>query len=447
MGSDAVRSVLWREGMFLCPQHFQAYSREVGHRVAAGDRAGNPACFGLYELDVDTDSLERDVFEVVRLRAILRDGTYLSLGSNASVLQREFGESFTGSSLLVYLGVVADQANVPQIGSSEERTYRFTVEELSVFDENERDSGQDLEFRTFNARLFFGDEDRSGFDTIPIARLIRVGQPEAVSALCPKFVPPCVRVGAVRAFTDGLEELADQARSQSRDLAATLPDTTRLSSVQNAADLTGLVKLQAANRSTAILEQLCAVPDTSPATAYLELVRIAGDLAIFRPDRLVPEMPGFDQDRLDEVLQAIFESIRGLLGAQVAVPYDRVDFVEDKEQAGVLYAGIPPEWMSANPGFYLGVEIEQSHDQAAELVAAGVKLLAPDDLEHVLQGVLPGVALRPLRLPPPAFPNRSDLHFFEIVNNLGRQVRLGVVHRCCLFGVYRWFGVQKWWRR
>lgn len=413
MSARRPASVLWREGMFLCPQHMQAFAREVSGRIAVGEAAGLPGTFGLLSLAVDQEALRRDVFAIDEATLLLRDGTLLSIPHNGSVPQREFGEFFDGSDLTVYLGIPAVEENVPQLGEEASRLYRYKVEVKGVFDENLRDAPRDMEFRHLCGHLFFGSEDRSGFECLPIARLIRTGKPEVVSSLGP-WLPPMLRCGAVPAMMRALEDVAAEARTQARGLAGTLPDFTKLSSVDSASDLTGVVKLQAVNRALAVLEQLTRVPDVHPFSAYVELVRVVGELAIFGPDRVTPELPAYEHARLDECFEVTLTQIRALLGAQVAVPYDVVQFEADTDQDGIYYAALPGEWLTRNPLFYLAIEIDQPQERAAELVAAGVKLLAPEDLESVLQGVLPGVALEPVRLPPTSFPKRAGLHYFRI---------------------------------
>lgn len=412
--TSRVSSVLWREGMFLCPQHMQAFSREVAGRIAAGESVGHPGAHGLLSLVVDAEALKRDVFRIQEAAMVFRDGTLLALPHNAAVPQREFAEFFTGPDLTVWLGVPAVEPNVPQVGDDAERRYRYTVRVDGVFDENMRDATRELEFRQLAGHLFFGDEDRSGYECVPIARLIRAGKPEPKSALSPTWIPPLLRCGAVPAMAALLGDLATRARAQARDLAATLPDFSRLASVDSATDLTGIVKLQAVNRSVAVLEQLSRCADVHPFDAYLELVRVVGELAIFGADRTAPDLPAYDHQALDACFATTGDAVRGLLGAQVAVPYDVVQFEADTAQDGVFYAALPQEWLVGKPLFYLGVQMDQPQERVAELVAAAVKLLAPADLESVLQGVLPGVALEPVRLPPTSFPKRAGLHYFRI---------------------------------
>ncbi len=407
-------SVLWREGMFLSPQHFQAFQREVESRVQSGDSVARPGGFGALELTIDAEALARDVFRIETATVLFRDGKLASFPKNANVAPREFTEHLTGADLMVWLGIPAAQDNQPQIGNGTDRNYRYEVEVRGVHDENERDAKKEIEFRALRGHVFFGDEDRSGFETLPIARLVRRGQPEAVTLVCPDYVVPVLACGASTALENGLRETAERARAQARDLAAHLPSTSLLSSADKGADLAGLVKLQAVNQSVAGLEQVASQPDLHPFDAYLELVRTVGNLALFADDRVLPELPKYDHGRLNDCFSKVFAEVRRLLAAEVAVPYDTMRFDEDPAREGIFTSAIPAEWLEADPIFYLGVEMNQPQEAAAELVAAGVKMLAESDLENVLQGVLPGIGLESVRIAPPSFPKREGLHYFRV---------------------------------
>lgn len=414
MTGPAIPEILWREGMFLCPQHLQAFSRELRARIGVGETVGHPGRHGLLEIALDAEALERNVLRLERVSAVLRDGTHFSAPINARVDQREFDADWDGPHLDVYLGVPAAQENVPQVGEDKRRPFRYEVEVRNTYDENLRDAAREMEFKLLCGHVFFGDEDRSGYECIPIARLVRRGRPEPVPALSETFVPPILRLGASAPLVERLTNLAGRARSQAQDLAARLPDLQRLSNVEAVADLTGTIKLQAVNRCLALFDQLARVPDLHPYDVYSELVRAVGELSIFGASRVVPRLAAYSHDRLDECFEEVDRALREVLTAEVAVPYDALAFEADPSQEGIYYLAIPPEWLEGQPVFYLGVTVEQTQEQAADLISAGVKLLAPSDLENVLQGVLPGVALTPVRIPPLAFPKRPDLHFFRI---------------------------------
>lgn len=414
MSTNPEPSVLWREGMFLCPQHMQAFSREVGSRIARHSSVGFPGAYGLRSLELNEEALGRDTFEIRAAEAIFADGTIAVFPDNASVELREFGRLFRDAELEVFLGIPSARPNVPQIAEDNGRVARYRVEPQQVFDENMRDASLEIEFRHLQGRIFFGNEDRTGFECLPIARIERRGQPEAVSCLSETYVPPIVGIGASPVLARALKDISAEARSQARDLAGRIPATTLLSSVAKGADLAGFVKLQAVNRSVANIEQLVGQPELHPFDAYMWLVQAVGSLAVFSEERVVPENPIYDHAKLNECFGAVLDSIRELLAADVAIPYDRATFEADPMHEGFFECQIPDDWFRFQPDFFLAVRLARPAEEVVRLVAGGLKLVSKEDLPHVLQGVVPGIGLAYLQNPPLAFPKRPELHFFRV---------------------------------
>ncbi|MFO1052664.1 MAG: type VI secretion system baseplate subunit TssK [Planctomycetota bacterium] len=414
MSSASEPSILWREGMFLCPQHFQTFARQVEARIHTSERIGRVGDFGLLGFAVDADALARDVFHLESVEAVFRDGTHLQVPQNGQIDQREFGEFFTKAELDVFLGIPARRAGSPELGAADDARARYHAESVGVFDENLKDEPRELEVRVLHARVFFGEEDRSGFESIPLARLVRKGKPVAVSALSDDFVPPVLACGASTVLSRRLAELASAVRAQSRDLAARIPNTTGLSSVEKGADIAGFVKLQAVNQCVATLEQITRLPELHPFPVYMALVQSVGNLAIFGAERVVPELPAYDHDEIDACFASVVQTAQSLIPAEVTVPYDTAPFREDPMRQGFHICEIPPEWIERHPLVFVGVELGKPVDEVVQLVQTGTKLLAEADLEKVLTGVIPGVQLDYVRTAPLAFPKRPDLHFFRV---------------------------------
>jgi len=416
MTVHAQPTVLWREGMFLCPQHLQAYSRELGARLHTAESIGRVGNWGTLRAEFDLECLERDTFRLVRGEVLFPDGTLAVFPENAEVSQREFAPFFTGPELDVFLGIPGHQPGVPSLAEGPGGRGRFRSEVVEIYDENEREAPREIETRVLMARLFFGDEDRTGHECVQLARLVRRGRPVAVSGLSDDYIPPVLACGASLVLSRRLRDLASQVRAQGRDLAARLPAAASLSSVDRGADLAGFVKLQAVNQCVPPLEQVVALPELHPFTAFMTLAQAVGNLAIFSDERTVPELPTYEHHDLDGCFARLIQAVQALIPAQVTVPYDAVPFQKDPLREGFFRGDIPTEWTKRDPLLYLAVQFAKPGVEVATLVSSGVKLLAEADLDRVLQGVVPGIGLEYVRTPPLAFPKRPDLHFFRVSN-------------------------------
>ncbi len=74
-----IDKVVWSEGMFLRPQHFQQHDRYIENRIQ--ERCANlcPYAWGLTELKIDEDLLSLGKFALTACRGILPDGTPLAI--------------------------------------------------------------------------------------------------------------------------------------------------------------------------------------------------------------------------------------------------------------------------------------------------------------------------------------------------------------------------------
>jgi len=231
--------VHWREGMFLRPQHFQAFSGELVARIARGDSIGSPAAFGVIRLELDESALARDVLALLSGEVLFPDGTLARFPEDATVEPREFAELFTQESLSIHLGIAAETPGIPLVETGSGRRARYRVEVRDVADENLGEGRQQLEFRQLLARFFFGSEDRGGYESLQIARLVRRGRPVAESATCQAYIPPILSCGASPVLQGMLEKSVERLRARARDLAASVPSMRSLTYAEKGATSPG----------------------------------------------------------------------------------------------------------------------------------------------------------------------------------------------------------------
>src|SRR5512136_801697 len=104
------QKVLWTEGLFLTPQHFQQWDRYYGELVNSRIRALSTFQWGAEELEFNVDALQNSVFEVLRCKATLPDGLMIDVPeSDPPPPSKNFSSAFTPDSerLSVYIGVPA----------------------------------------------------------------------------------------------------------------------------------------------------------------------------------------------------------------------------------------------------------------------------------------------------------------------------------------------------
>ena len=70
--------ILWGEGLFLRPQHFQYQDAYIDTQFKRTLLAANPFAWGVRDLDLDVESLKNGVLRFNRIAVILPNGDFFS---------------------------------------------------------------------------------------------------------------------------------------------------------------------------------------------------------------------------------------------------------------------------------------------------------------------------------------------------------------------------------
>ena len=190
--------VHWHEGMFLRPHHFQAADRYTARLVDATAQFLQAHAWGLRRCVIDTEALGGYRFVVRELSARFRDGTLLQLPQDAPLPDFDLKPAFLGrNSVELFLAVPTwrpGQPNVATPGNTNPARYRTNT--LPTDDENTGVNPQTLSYRSPAVRLLTADDDRSGYEVLPLARLEKSERAEATPQLAVGFIPPVLACDA-----------------------------------------------------------------------------------------------------------------------------------------------------------------------------------------------------------------------------------------------------------
>jgi type VI secretion system protein ImpJ len=409
--------VLWFEGMFLRPHHLQLFDRQIAARSTAQWRRLQPYSWGLAEIEIATDQLEAASFVATSLSGVLKDGTEMSLGANLRLDARDLGDALNRSegSMTVHVGVpslLAGEANTRAIGEDDEgRDLRHLTTTIEASDENLGGPPHTIEVRQLNGRLFFGDEPREGYATIPIAALRRSGQASNAPVLDRELIPPLVNAWAWAPLKQMVETVSKRVEAKYRYLQAEVREGRLNLDSLGASSWQAVFKLQILGAYLHVLRQLIAIPSIHPFDVYLELSRLAGELSIFEEAGLsAVKVPIYDHDNLGPCFHTLIYTVESLLEKIVSGQFIRVDFTAQEE---LLVAELRQEWLTGDSELYLCVQTDLSDRQLLSRLETA-KIGAPTDIPLLKQRRLFGLDIELLRRTPGGLPAREELHYFAI---------------------------------
>lgn len=330
------RKVMWIEGMFLRPHHFQQQDRRTESLVATRIAALQPFFWGYSKVRLDPAQLSTGTVSVLECEGAFPDGVPFSFPGDAAAIEPLELEVGT-SDVTIWLTAPAISAGSalgaerPANGAPPASRYVIeTSEERDVLDP--AGPPELMKMGNQGLRLVAGPKPAQGFMVLPMAKVREVTADRTV-VLDEDFVPPVLSAEANSGLARQVGEIARLFTARSEALAGRYSSAGGASvSAQDQ-----FMRLQVCNRWSARLRQMCdmrggdlegdrgACPRIHPALLHRDLVEAAADLACFTQEetRRPPEFPSYDHDRLTETFTPVLVELRrslGFLGEQKAVP-------------------------------------------------------------------------------------------------------------------------------
>ena len=426
--------VNWSEGMFLRPHHFQAADRHAAERLAISAVADDPCCYGIVRLEIDPVALANRQIELRACQARLRDGTLVWLepgeeperaslataSAEVAKLSAALDESLQSNEFVrIYLAVPRLDPGGPNVSppGPHDRS-RSVAMRQSMQDEASGGNDQEVEFRRLNVRLKLSTEDLSGFELLPIAQIRQAGNREGAPEIDPDYFPPMLSVEAwlplgrdvVRGVYDligrKVEVLAEQVVSRQVGFSSSEPG-----------DLDRLFMLSKLLEARAVLRVIAFARGVHPRTAYTELCRVAGQLAIFEADRRLEELPVYDHDELARVFRRVKEIIETMLSRVAVLEFEQRYFVG--VGAATLSAAVDSKWLQSDWQCYVGVLRGHMSEEVCHRLLTGDshldwKLGSTEEVDRLFRMGVPGLELFPVDRLPRALPARSGWLYYRI---------------------------------
>jgi type VI secretion system protein ImpJ len=409
--------VHWSEGLFLRPHHLQAAERHWAELIATSGHWSNHYHYGVHAIELSQEALANYQAQVNRLQVRMKDGTVVSLEAGREPDRVDLKEAFQKQAeVTVYLAIpklVLGRANVTPRRTTEARYFES---ELSVPDESRGGNDQDVQFRELNARLLLSTDEMGGFETLPLMRIKRAGEGEAVPRLDDDYFPPVLNIqawpplglGVVRAIYDVIGEkvevLGDRAVNRGITLAS-----------QEPGDLEDLMMLLSLNQASGTLGCLSFATSVHPLWAYTELCRLVGQLSIFDETRRTPQIPAYDHDDLARIFKWVRVQIERLIGSRQRLEYEQRFFMGVERG---MQVAIEPKWLHAGWNWYVGVNGAGITDrEIRDLLRPGNldwKMGSAPQVDLIFKHGIPGITLVDLPQPPRALPTRQGWVFYEV---------------------------------
>ncbi|CAK9081108.1 Type VI secretion system baseplate component TssK1 [Durusdinium trenchii] len=415
------RQVRWFEGMLVLPHHFQASEANLHDWLTTSLDWVAPYCYGVRHIEILPDALANFEVRIPRLQARLKDGTLISAPSNGHLDTLDVKAALQQHSE-VYVYVVLPQFVVGKSNSGRKNgvpiQQRFLIETEEWEERNSGHASRAIETHYLNIQLRVQPELESpaGFESLPLFRLRRSGQPGGIPEIDPGYIPPLLAcTGSDNLQQDILLAICAQLGSYIKTQASDLRtqggwSESNLPQVHHA-----IMQLAAVNASYPVLLQLVQAHSVHPFEMYRELCRLIGQLSIQREDWQPPELPAYDHDDLGRIFTNIKAEIDAMFCADGPIArIHRVPLIGVEDR---MEASLDPNWLKDDSQLFIGIRSGLVADDLNQMIGESHldwKLGTSRLISQIYQNGEAGLSLTRVQGRHASLPQLTGVTYFKI---------------------------------
>ncbi|MGW8393554.1 type VI secretion system baseplate subunit TssK [Pseudoduganella sp. HUAS MS19] len=394
--------ILWSEGLFLRPQHFQQQDRYHEARMHATVLAAQPMLWGVQSVEWDTAALANGRLRALALRAIFREG--------------ELFDAPASDPLPPAIDLTALPAEVQEIcyhaALPSQESDRFQQADRETADLFSDALPAGLTYLRKQVRLVSELEPLGAYDSFPLLRLRRVVS--GSFEVDPAFMPPSLSIGATPRLKLLLDQLMDALQAKANALQGHMREPSRNVIEFRTGDVSAFWLLHTVSGSAATLLHLLRHPSLHPERLYQAMLGLAGGLMTYSRLVHLGNLPCYDHAAPGPAFLQLDALIRELLDTVISARYFAIALHEEK--TGYHIGKLDSGKIGAGASLYLAIAAAIPVLELVEAVPLRVKAGAPDDVEQCVLSAMPGVKLVHAPQVPSAIPVRPDTCYFALEN-------------------------------
>ena len=408
--------LLWGEGLFLRPQHFQQQDRYHEARLNQTARALHPYCWGVRRLSIDQEALKSDTLRIDALSLVFPDGElYRAPELDPLPLQVRLGELPPSTQAITF------HAALPALKPHGENCAEPDEEHGEArYVQHERDT-QDLFTRAADApvvylrktvRLVSDLDALEAFDSFPLARLRRVAT--GGFEVDPGFIPPSVSIEGAPGLHNAVARLMEKLLAKVNTLYGHMREPSRNMVEIRGGDMSSFWLLHTASTGYAALSHYLNHPELHPERLFGDLLALAGGLMAYSRSHKLEDLPAYSHLDPGPAFARLVDILRDLLDTVVSSKYFSIPLSNERPSyhLGTLDSGK----INAQATLYLAVSADMPALQLVDIVPLRFKLGAPQDVDKFVLSAMPGVRLLHAPQVPAALPVRPDTYYFMLEN-------------------------------
>jgi len=403
--------VVWSEGMFLRPQHFQQQDRYMEAFARGRCDSLRPYDWGIKTLELDEETLALGKLAIRTCQGILPDGTPFKIPDDDDP-PRPLEIDANLRDTKVVLALPLRRVGMGEVGRElgDETVARYQVMVCEVRDTNFGiESTVPLEIGKSRLRLILDQgPQQADYATLGVAR-ISEKRPDQRLVLDKDYLPPCLDCRAAPGLARFITEILGLLHQRGEALAGRVSESGR----GGVAEIADFLLLQVINRFEPLFAHLDIMTGLHPESFYQIALQLVGELSTFVTESKRPaSFPPYRHDDLQNTFAPLMQELRQLLS--LVLEQNAILLPLEERKYGIRVSPITDRNLLAEASFVLAVSADVPSETLRSRFPAQAKVGPVERIAQLVNSALPGILLRPLPVAPRQIPYRAGATYFEL---------------------------------
>ncbi len=411
--------ILWGEGLFLRPQHFQLQDTYHEQRLNHTIRSTIPFAYGVQNIRYDETQLGTHVLALEFVEMLWQDGEVYSAPARDLLPEPiQLDDLNLRGEMLIYLALPILQANKKNVAHDEARQpsryHSYLTETHDLFTD-----ATPAEITLLRRRAEFKlievntdpNHDLDGFLYLPVGKIKR--QSSGHFELDHKFIPPILHIESCESLISNLKRTLNVIKAKIKTIQTNNRENEQKLIEFRSGDIVSFWLVNALNTAHATLNHLLQSPQIHPERLFFELLRLTGSLLTFSTAYEVEHLPQYKHHNLQDSFSQLDIILRDLLDTIISSRYISIALKEIRPSYWV--GSLESDKITRESRLYIAVSssMMQTHE-LVQIVPLRFKVGNTVDVEQRVVSALPAIPIHHLMQVPTAIPVRSGVSYFEV---------------------------------
>lgn len=403
--------VIWNEGLFLRPQHFQQQDRFLQHWVESRCGGLRPYAWGITKLELDESLLALGKLAINSCRGVLPDGTPFDIPENTPPpTPLEIPEDMKNCRVFLALPLaqpdrmeVVDTTNKDDLG-------RYNVRHLHIKDlhTEKMESQAELQIGELKLRFLPETEKQDAFAVIPLVHVVERRKDSTV-ILDQEFIPTVMFSGANDKISSFIKETQGLLNHRGEALSTRIAagDAGGIDEMRN------YLLLQLVNRFEGVFKHLNTMTALHPEDFYRTATELAGELATFTQINHRPvALAAYKHTDLQASFTPLMDELRRSFN--MVMDQRAIQIPLTLHKFGVWSAIFKEKPLLSSADFVLGAKASISQNQLRTKFPKQTTMASVEIIRNLVNAHLPGIKLSALSVVPRQIPYHTGFSYFEV---------------------------------